>query len=236
MDGALRELSVCSPALLSLFAGCPRGTASACPLWGSEMLFLQQLWFTFASAARVSLLDVAGCDLVDWVDLVVASRRAFCRSCLQDRLSPITKSYPSKVILCKNELGWKERRVGGKPPKNPNLNILFILLDKIHLNFPSATVCSITWHTLARFLSLQLFSVVRKSASTFCNTSFGYWSDNQMYLWGIWVWNKAICYKTLVLTSSFSLPSENMVCFINAKCIWGLWTFSVMCFSCLVKT
>lgn len=66
--------------------------------------------------------------------------------------------------------------------KTQNSQHFYIRLDKIHLNFPPATISSITWSALVCFLSLQLFSVTRKSASSFCNTSFGYWSDNQMYL------------------------------------------------------
>lgn len=131
-----------------------------------------------------------------WVGLVVASHRASCHSCSQDWLSPLTKCYPSEVILCRNELeSVKERGKNKKKTKKFPHKIHFV----IHLKFPSATVSSITWCTLAHFLSLQLFSVLRRSASSFCNTSFGYWSDNQMYLWGIWGWNKAIWYKTLVL-------------------------------------
>lgn len=200
-------LAVPQPCSLCLQAALV-GTASAHALWGGEML----QGSPGLPAAAVVYLCVCSQGLFTWCSkspshglgwFSGAFSQAFCHSCLQDRSTPITKSYSSKVILCRNELGWVE--VGGhqKNPPKPNqnhkpFNSFSSFLTKIHLNFHSATVSSITWHALARFLSLQLFSVLRKSASGICNTSFGYWSDNRMYLWGIWVWNKAICYKTLV--------------------------------------
>lgn len=82
------------------------------------------------------------------------------------------------VIVCRKAL-WFREEMGENKQKNQHFSIFF---DKIHITFPiiptGIAVCS----TVVCFLTLQLFSVLRRSAFSFCSTSLGFWLNNQTYL------------------------------------------------------